>query len=294
MSSTVIDVYLSAFPRDKLFIKILFITIFAMEAAQTVIITQFVVETGRESIKNVAVALHPTVDWMGVSFVVKTGLVAFLGQSFSAWRIWILSRSRVMVALVVIPSVMSATAAFVCSYHVRRLDMANLPKTLTISIWAASSALCDMTIAACMCRILLPGTRKVTTTRNLIRRILWLTVTTGTLTALAAFVALILLLSFPRADLFVLAVLLIGKVEANSYFAVLNSRIRLRSVSTSSTEYGAFEANLSASPAHSEREEVVLASFSVRQEDDGSREGIKSRDLEADFTGTICLRTINT
>ncbi|KAL0573182.1 hypothetical protein V5O48_008775 [Marasmius crinis-equi] len=279
-------VYLSAFPRDRLFIKILFVIIFASEAAQTATLTRNLLTTRGDGAGNVIFVLDPPLNSTQPSFVIKTGIVAFLGQSFSAWRIWILSRSRVMVALVIILSLLSTVSTFVGASQMLRLGTVNLPKTITTSIWAASSALCDTTIAVCMCRILLPGTRNVTTTRNLIRRILWLTVTTGTLTALAAFTALILLLSFPRADLFVPVILLIGKVEANSYFAVLNSRIRLRSASASSMDHGAFEANLSVSP-RSEREEVALASFSVRQEEDGPGEGTKSRDLEAGFTETV-------
>ncbi|KAF9259078.1 hypothetical protein L218DRAFT_963948 [Marasmius fiardii PR-910] len=256
-----IFLYHKAFPKDKLAIRAISYLIYAMEASQTALVSRKVYLLCGQRFGNTDLFLRSRIDGADAAFVAKTGLVGALCQCFSAWRIWVLSRSKPMVTSVVLLSLLSTFATFYGGVDILRLPAhdikLNLPKDPSTIIWASSSALCDTTIAIFMYMILNRSKTSVQPgTRDVITRLLWLVVTTGTLTAhfvlaLMSYFALAFLLGFPSADIYIPIIYLIGKVEANSYFAVLNSRIRLRTQD---------DAN---APHYSDRE-VVSGRFEVQ------------------------------
>ncbi|KAG7088964.1 hypothetical protein E1B28_012909 [Marasmius oreades] len=233
--------YHKSFSRDKLAIRVVFYSIYIMEALQTVWVARKVYLFCGSGSRNASYDLLESmirVDWGDEAIIVKTGIVGLLCQCFSAWRIWVLSRSKVMTISVVILSLLSAaaTAAFAGSAYIIEFlvsidSNSLLTRDITTILWTASSALCDTIIVIFMGLILKRSKVKVQQgTRTLITKILWLTVTTGALTALMALFALILLVApIGAVGAWLPAAMLIGKVEANSYLAVLNSRIRLGS-----------------------------------------------------------------
>ncbi|KAG7088965.1 hypothetical protein E1B28_012910 [Marasmius oreades] len=178
----------------------------------------------------VNVAGSTIVDWGDEAFVVTTGLVGLLCQCFSAWRIWILSRSKVMTVSVLILSLLSTATTFAGAAHIIEWNIFDLNSVLVRDVntilWTASSALCDTTITIFMGLILKRSKIRVQQgTRTLITKILWLIVTTGALTTFMAICVLVLFLILPPQVLYIIIILL-GKVEAISYLAVLNSRVR--------------------------------------------------------------------
>ncbi|KAF9254609.1 hypothetical protein L218DRAFT_938443 [Marasmius fiardii PR-910] len=256
-----IFLYHKTFPRDRLFIRIISYLIYAMELSQTALVARKVYLECGKGFGDPDSLLHSRMDGADAAFVAKTGLVGLLCQCFSAWRIWVLSRSKPMVASVVILSLLSTIATFVGGAQMIHVDFggSHLPKEISTTVWALSSALCNTVIAAFMYLILKRSKTNVPKgTRSLINQILWLIVTTGTLTALMAFSALGLLVAFGNADLYLPVIFLIGKVEANSYFAVLNSRVRLSS--------GAHDSNV---PYYADHE-VVSGRFGVSLGSTGS------------------------
>ncbi|KAG7088955.1 hypothetical protein E1B28_012900 [Marasmius oreades] len=237
-----------------------------MEALQTVWVARKVYLFCGNGFGNATFIPDGRVDWADEAFVVKTGIVGLLCQCFSAWRIWVLSRSKVMTVSVIILSLLSTVATFAGGAHMIELEY-SFPKDITMIIWASSSALCDTIIAIFMGLILKRSKVRVQMgTRTLITKILWLTVTTGTLTAFMALCALALLVAFPSAVLYFPVIVLIGKVEANSYLAVLNSRIRLGSSREDTHRpYSDFEARFEAELGNSVSESRRSVQVHVQQ-----------------------------
>ncbi|KAG7091839.1 hypothetical protein E1B28_008243 [Marasmius oreades] len=230
-----IFLYHKSSSQDKLAIRVIFYFIYIMEATQTAWVARKVYLFCGSGFGDPAVLLLAgSADSGDEAFVIKTGIVGLLCQCFSAWRIWILSRSKVMAIAVVALSLLSTAATFAGGARMIELSERDFPRDIITTVWAISSALCDTTIAVFMGLILKRSKVMVQPgTRRLITKILWLTVTTGTLTAFMALSALVLLLASPNAGLYFPVIVLIGKVEANSYLAVLNSRIHLQGLGRS-------------------------------------------------------------
>ncbi|KAG7088951.1 hypothetical protein E1B28_012896 [Marasmius oreades] len=229
-----IFLYHKSFSRDKLAIRAISYSIYIMEAFQTAWVARklyLVCGSGFGNWLSLVIRVG-TVDWGNEAFVVTTGLVGLLCQCFSAWRIWVLSRSKVMTVSVLILSLLSTAATFAGGARLLG-DIFNsnsfLVRDVNTILWAASSALCDTTITIFMGVILKRSKIRVQQgTRTLITKILWLIVTTGALTTLMAACALVFFVVFPALGALYLymIIILIGKVEAVSYLAVLNSRVR--------------------------------------------------------------------
>lgn len=105
-----------------------------------------------------------------------------------------------------------------------------------------------------------------------IRSIVWAfwSIAHASYLALFALTALITLLASPTSNLFIPVFLLIGKVEANSYLAVLNSRIRLPDVADTSSDHDLqmFEGNSRGRFASSRLEHVEIGSMREVNVDD--------------------------
>ncbi|KAG7087244.1 hypothetical protein E1B28_013225 [Marasmius oreades] len=228
-----IFLYHKSFSRDNLSIRAISHLIYIMEALQTAWVARklyLICGSGFGNLLLLEANTGSKVDWGDEAFVVTTGLVGLLCQCFSAWRIWVLSRSKVMTVSVVILSLLSTAATITGGAHIIESSgfvTSVLVWDINTILWAASSALCDTTITIFMGLILKRSKSRVQQgTRALITKILWLTVTTGALTTFMALSALVTFLVSPTPHYLYIIVILIGKVEAISYLAVLISRVR--------------------------------------------------------------------
>ncbi|KAJ8087667.1 hypothetical protein PM082_006502 [Marasmius tenuissimus] len=92
-------------------------------------------------------------------------------------------------------------------------------------IWLAGSAICDILITLSMTYVLSKANSTYKETRDLIRRLIILTMETGALTALATTVDIIILLGFPKQTVHVTFTLTLAKLYSNSLLVVLNTRL---------------------------------------------------------------------
>ncbi|PBK73887.1 hypothetical protein ARMSODRAFT_1014221 [Armillaria solidipes] len=170
-------------------------------------------------------------------------IAASVGQGFYAYRIFILSRSRIVPAFVICVSLTSFVAAIiagVCTFQagdITKLD--NRRMSISIGISCAGYALCDIIIAICMTYYLMRHNTSFRQTRILITKLIRLTVETGSVTAVVALVTLILFLAFPHQNFYGTPSLVVSKMYANTIYMVLNSRIQImggRDTYTSSTD----------------------------------------------------------
>ncbi|KAJ6543515.1 hypothetical protein DFH09DRAFT_1390601 [Mycena vulgaris] len=162
---------------------------------------------------------------------------AFIGQSFYAYRVYVLSKSWLIPTLIVVVSMTSSVGGFITGAFTLKagnLGLLNDQKNAitTGGVWCGASALSDIIIAVCM-------TYYVSFMRILVSKLIRLTIETGSLTALAALATLSLSLAFPNRNYYLTPAALLPKLYANCILVVLNARIQIvggRGTYTSSTD----------------------------------------------------------
>ncbi|THV00203.1 hypothetical protein K435DRAFT_837405 [Dendrothele bispora CBS 962.96] len=171
------------------------------------------------------------------------GVIALMVQLFFCYRIWVLHRSYLLVAVVASMALTQAGGAMAVGIQYSQftlfitgssggLDVFD-PETSCRGdscLWLGGSALADTLIAITMTYTLLrsrsdlfPGANK------LILKIVRLIIETNTLTASIALLALICVLAFPdKPTLSVPVAYTLGKLYTNTFLAVLNNRLFLQ------------------------------------------------------------------
>ncbi|KAJ7626914.1 hypothetical protein FB45DRAFT_1029290 [Roridomyces roridus] len=171
------------------------------------------------------------------------GVVSFATQSLYAYRIYILSGSRLIPGLVVVISLASSVAALVVgAFASQASDMLSLydfRDSVGGGVWFGASALSDILIAVCMIYYL----KKSDTgfqTHAIISRLVRIIIETGSMTgpssqqastslphvyaAIVAVVALILFFALPDRVYYMVGVRVVPKLYSIAALMILNSR----------------------------------------------------------------------
>ncbi|KAK0483089.1 hypothetical protein EDD18DRAFT_1362061 [Armillaria luteobubalina] len=233
--------YYLAFPKDKRFVKSLVCGIYILELVQTILVTYDAFTILGYGFGDLDALPDRRFDWLVVP--IMGGIAASVGQGFYAYRIFILSRSRIVLAFVIFVSLTSLVAAIIAGICTFQEDnIANINDwrmSISIGISCVGYALCDIAIAICMTYYLIRRKTSFHQTQILVTKLIRLIIETGSLTAATALVIPILYLMFPQQDFFMMPALIVSKLYANSTYMVLNSRIRImggRDTYTSSTD----------------------------------------------------------
>ncbi|KAK0454317.1 hypothetical protein EV421DRAFT_1699875, partial [Armillaria borealis] len=228
--------YYLAFPDDRKFIKCLVYGIYIVEFVQTMLITHdafAVFGYGFGDIENLT-GMH--FSWL--TGPIMSAVAACVGQVFYAYRILILSKSRIIPILVTCVSLTSSVAAIITGvYSFQAGNIAQLQNRKTSIIWCGAAALCDVVIAIYMTYYLMRSDTGFRRTRIIVTKLIRLTVETGSLLSLC--LNLILFLAFPHKTFYGTPALIMPKLYANTVYMVLNSRIRIlggRDTYTSTTD----------------------------------------------------------
>ncbi|KAJ7467580.1 hypothetical protein FB451DRAFT_1401579 [Mycena latifolia] len=102
--------YYDAFPNDRLSTKCLVYTVYAIELVETVLITQDAFAIFGYGFGDFTELTNIHLMWLDVP--VTSGLVAFIGQSFYAYCVYVLSQSWVIPVLILVVSLISSIGAF--------------------------------------------------------------------------------------------------------------------------------------------------------------------------------------
>ncbi|KAG7086902.1 hypothetical protein E1B28_002820 [Marasmius oreades] len=171
---------------------------------------------------------------------VLDGIIACVIQISFAYRIYLLSHSKI------IPAVVSLLALNQCAAAVTTGALAKINGTVSnisfdrtmrpvAGLWLGGSALCDILIALTLTYVLskfelskheFSKHSSFTETRDRIKRIIRLTMETGSLTAIIATTALILFIVFPFEDYEICPAIILAKMYSNSLMVMFNSRIQ--------------------------------------------------------------------
>ncbi|KAK1221435.1 hypothetical protein PQX77_015755 [Marasmius sp. AFHP31] len=169
-------------------------------------------------------------DWLFIPIV--GGVVGLTVQVLYAWRIFVLSRSRVGPLALVALGLISCAAAITSGMFGAKagsLDNLRNSRGLTIAdaIKCATSALCDILIATYMTYLLTRDGFLIEDLKHTIVKIVRLTIETNALTATIAVIILILLLGTKDQNYFTVFSLILPSLYGNTLLIMMNSRIRL-------------------------------------------------------------------
>ncbi|KAJ7908196.1 hypothetical protein B0H13DRAFT_2331599 [Mycena leptocephala] len=209
--------YYEAFPNDWLVNKCLVYTVYTLELVQTILITQAMFATFGFGFGDPGALVKPNFAWLGVH--IMAGLVALIGQSFYAYRVYMLSRSPFIPVFIVTFAIASSVGAFLAGAYTFEGPLGQL--------WLAGSALADIVIAVCMTYCLSKYDIKFRQTRVLVSKLTRLTIETGSVTALITLVTLTLFYVFPDNVYYQPSATIISTLYANTMLAVLNSRFQI-------------------------------------------------------------------
>ncbi|KAK0498681.1 hypothetical protein EDD18DRAFT_1375594 [Armillaria luteobubalina] len=221
--------YYLAFPNDRRFIKYLVYGIYVIEFAQTMFATHDAFATFGYGFGDMDVLDRLNFSWLAVP--VMSAVAAGVGQVFYAYRIFIVSNSRIIPIFIICISLTSSVAALITGvYSFRAGDLTGMDNQrmyIIAGIWCGASALCDILIAICMTYYLMHRTTNFRRTRILVTNIIRLTIETGSVTAVVALLTFILFIAFPHQSFHTAPALLLPKLYANAVYIVLNSRFRI-------------------------------------------------------------------
>ncbi|ESK92319.1 hypothetical protein Moror_4604 [Moniliophthora roreri MCA 2997] len=183
--------YYQRFAKDRIIIRALVAVLFVLDIIQTVILTDcawfFMVREWGQA-KNLG-----TLPWSAVMIPCLSGVVAAMVQTFYAWRIWILSRTRVTKALaiiIILIAIAQCLAGIITSGELfRNSDQENLGRLHPgFSFWSAGSSAADILITGCMTYLLYTAKRQTSwgASETMLTRLINNTIQTGLLTVVCA------------------------------------------------------------------------------------------------------------
>ncbi|KAJ6528795.1 hypothetical protein DFH09DRAFT_157761 [Mycena vulgaris] len=221
--------YYQAFPNDRWSIKCLVYTVYTIELVQTILLTHDAFIIFGYGFGDPSVLAEVGFDWLTIP--IMSGLVAFIGQSFYAYRVHVLSKSWFIPILIVVVALTSSVGAFIVgafTFQAGSLALINHRKNVVATVvWCGASALSDITIAVCMTYYLSKHDTGFRQTHMLVSTLIRLTIETGSLTTLVVLAGLALFLAFPDRNYYATAAAIVPKLYANSILVVLNSRIQM-------------------------------------------------------------------
>jgi hypothetical protein len=226
--------YYLAFPKDPLGHKSLVYGSFALESAQTFMFTSSAFRTFATGFGNPEILNDIDILWFTVP--IMSGIVAFVVQSFYAYRVSILSRTQYVAGLIVLCAFLQLGGALATGVKAKqaalftRFQHSNLA---TSAIWEGGSAACNIVIAVSMLYSYIKARDiELKLKSNLLTNLIRLIIETGTLTAIIAVVTVILTFLPGRPLFYQASACILGKLYTNSMMVAFNSRMKIGSAST--------------------------------------------------------------
>jgi len=169
------------------------------------------------------------IEWLTIP--IFTGVLSCIVQLFYAYRVVVLSRSKIMGLVIAVVSVVQSTSAVVQGVQAVIINdfSSNLRSKAFASevIWLVGSAVCDLMIVAFMTYALLKKHIYIKSTQTIVTRIIRIIVETGCLTAVAATLLAVLFFAFPDKTYFTCVGLVLAKLYSNSFLVILNTRVEI-------------------------------------------------------------------
>ncbi|KAJ7016258.1 hypothetical protein C8F04DRAFT_1163353 [Mycena alexandri] len=184
---------------------------------------------------------------------VLTVLISTPTQFFIAWRIYAVTRSLTLPALIVLLSLISfgggvATTAVV-SAHPNYADFSRFHAE--VITWLTSSTLCDIVLTTSLVHSLWTRKTRGGSTDSYVSKIIRLTVQTGSITAAAAMLDVIFFLAIPNTTFNFMIDFPLSKLYTNALISTLNARSWREDIVQVHATNVLFEQTTSATELHS-------------------------------------------
>ncbi|KAF7333577.1 hypothetical protein MSAN_02416700 [Mycena sanguinolenta] len=221
--------YFQRFSNDPGWIRFLMLYLFIVETANVVvqcgiIYEPLIIKYGTSAAVSISPKLLP-----GDSLIIS--MVSAPIQIFSAWRISVITRSYILPSIIAMLSLASFGSGIeMCTkvFMIREFHQFGAFNA-TATVWLACTAACDVVIALGMTHALYTRKTGFGTVDGQINRIIRLTLQTGSLTAAAALVDIILFLAMPMTSTNFIVDFPLSALYIISILAMLNSRETRRS-----------------------------------------------------------------
>ncbi|VDC04868.1 unnamed protein product [Peniophora sp. CBMAI 1063] len=218
--------------KDPIWARLLICCVFLVDFAQSIIVTQEAWYRAVE-IWGKTELLSSKIPWSGALISLLDGIVAWMVQSFYAWRIWTLTRGawvRSLPILIELLSIMQFAASLAGTIGILNADgSTNSLEHIQSSIdtWLAGSFANDMIIAACMIALLYQARSRTVwvQSQSLYDRLIINTLQTGLITAVVAGVDLFLWEHYPAQYFHLTAAIILGKLYSNAFISTINGRV---------------------------------------------------------------------
>ncbi|KAH8825890.1 hypothetical protein DL96DRAFT_1610160 [Flagelloscypha sp. PMI_526] len=229
-------IYYSFFPKDKRSIKALVYSVFLIELAQTLMrafdaYNNEVVHWGDPDFVGTHVGHRGDVlTWL--SMPILTAISGGIVQVYFGYRIYIFSKSIWVASAIWLPALLQVGSGLGVGLvdKVQRHGGAantkgaagNINTTIVLTIWLVTTLVTDILIAGLLTYYLYSMKSGIKESDRLVTRIIRLTVETGSLTAVAAILIMILFYKKPPWHLMFSDI--IGKLYANNLLVMFNRR----------------------------------------------------------------------
>ncbi|KAF9472082.1 hypothetical protein BDN70DRAFT_887418 [Pholiota conissans] len=232
--------YYLAFPRDRVGHKALVYGTYLLESAQTFLFTSSAFKTFAMGFGNPAIL--DNVDTLWFSMFIMSGLIAFITQTFYAYRVSILGQSIYAAIVITVLAFVQLGGALTLGVQTKQIGSFShfwdTGSFISAGIWEGSSTACDLIIAAAMLYYFTRRESNVKDHSNVfITRVLNFTIESGAATALVAIATLVLTFLPSRPTYYQACVCVLGKVYSNSMLVAFNSRMRIASLNASTTAH---------------------------------------------------------
>ncbi|KAK7049823.1 hypothetical protein VNI00_005253 [Paramarasmius palmivorus] len=270
--------YYQAFPFDPKLLKAIVYLMYTLETIQIVLITYDGWDVFATHYGNLA--NFDDIHHIWFTGPVLSGIVSVLAQLFYANRIMTFSNGiggRIVAGVVATIAIMQCCAAVVGgaqARHIGKLSEVPSKTYVATSVWLAGAATCDILISGSMSWFLAQSGTIFKETKDVIGRLIRLTIETGVITALFAVLDLSLFLAYPQHTYHVVPAFCLGKMYSNALLVVLNNRAHIanrRSQDRSSTGFTTGTINFSL-------DAVQVESIILTQTSAGSRSSVTAHD----------------
>ncbi|KAF8965728.1 hypothetical protein BDZ97DRAFT_1810733 [Flammula alnicola] len=220
---TQVYLYYTSFKKDRTWIKIFVAVLFMFDILNTAcdaayLYMSLIVHFGDSPYLNV-------VTWLFYMDPATTGVIVSSVQSFFAWRIYVLTKSRILPLLIMLTAITGGVTAILTPAQVSKapqfveIQKAEVP----IIIWLSSEVLGDILITTILVTYLSKHKTGFERSDLLVDRIIRLAVQTGLVTSVVALINLIVFKA-DKTGLHLLFNVPLCKLYSNSLMSTLNSR----------------------------------------------------------------------
>lgn len=223
--------YYFAFPKDRYAYKAVVAVVYLLEVLQTFSLTAAAIDHFILHFGNTDIFFNLKTAVLSVN--VLAGIAAFIVQVFYAYRIHILSNTKLGPCMIIVLALSGLVGALISGIkgfqlgHLSAELSKNLIFVIPAIIWWSCSALCDVCIALYMTYLLSRRGTGFRETQILINRLTRLAIETGICTALVAIVVLLAFVLWPQTSYNAPAALSLAKLYSNSLLVLFNSRMRI-------------------------------------------------------------------